>query len=566
MEQLPTIEWCWTQFHQGTRHYKEDTAHWEARCRHCVAHRVQELAEDNELEVINGQTDVARTPKELEAAALSDVSPVCGKSERMRNHLKSTKCPHAPESVKQIAQASVQNAPGMSRQQTHACAAVSHHYHPYASPTRTRTARRQGRNSGASEPPDYTSAPLASDGLLQALPTLWSPDSPEQWQFEEDLCQVFVSCNWSRRSIANGELNLFLTKYIPHAKIPDRQTLSGWVLDALYLKVEGGMKEVMNGKLGMGQCDGWKSSARSSIVLSSVTVEIELYTMGVHDISAQRKMVDNLLELMLGDMERAESEFGITFVGFCTDDGGDARAFCVRLHAKHPNLITTPCWAHQFKINLVVGECIKLKISCLKYLDPLLAIIKWFLNHSRALGLLKEAQKLTEQFKKTNRILTLILLVISRWIYHFLATRRMLVLSPAIRTLYLNDFDNLILCAGAKRDAQDTARKILTPINTGDFWANVAQTKLILEPLAIAAKCMQLPDAGLDSVILMLGNLYRIYGSSEMPTRLKNTIRKSLESAGLPSNAIGQRSTVKIGQAAGQIGQVHFDPVKAHTD
>ncbi|KAJ7060268.1 ribonuclease H-like domain-containing protein [Mycena amicta] len=277
------------------------------------------------------------------------------------------------------------------------------------------------------------------------------------------------------------------------------------------------MKEVMNGKLGMGQCDGWKSSARSSIVLSSVTVEIELYTMGVHDISAQRKMVDNLLELMLGDMERAESEFGITFVGFCTDDGGDARAFCVCLHAKHPNLITTPCWAHQ--INLVVGECIKSKISCLKCLDPLLAIIKWFLNHSRALGLLKEAQKLTEQFKKTNRILTLILLVISRWIYHFLATRRMLVLSPAIRTLYLNDFDNLILCAGAKRDAQDTARKILTPIDTGDFWANVAQTKLILEPLAIAVKCMQLPDAGLDSVILMLGNLYRIYGSSEMPTQ-----------------------------------------------
>ncbi|KAJ7049147.1 ribonuclease H-like domain-containing protein [Mycena amicta] len=356
---------------------------------------------------------------------------------------------------------------------------------------------------------------------MQALPTLWDAGSREQLEFEEDLCKVFVSCNWSWRCIGNGELVLFLTKYIPHAKIPDRRTLSGRVLDSLHVKVEDRIKEAVNKKLGMGQCDGWKSSARSSIILSSVTVEVELYTLGAHNVSAQSKTADNLLELMLADMERAESEFGITFVGFCTDDGGDARGFRVRLRVKRPKLITTPCWAHQ--VNLVVGEGFKSKIACLKCLEPLLRIIKWFLNHSRG------ARNSPNTSKKTNRILTLILPVISRWIYHFLATRRMLVLSPAMRTLYLNDYDTLISCAGAKRDAQDTAREILAPIDTADFWSNVAQTKLILEPLAIAAKCMQAPDAGLDSVVLMLGNLYRIYGSNEIPTHLRNTIRKSLE-------------------------------------
>jgi hypothetical protein len=127
------------------------------------------------------------------------------------------------------------------------------------------------------------------------------------------------------------------------------------------------------------------------------------------------------------------------------------------------------------KINLVVGEGLRLKLACFKCIEELLSIVKWFLNHSRALAMLKEAQKATENYKKTSRILVPIFPVISRWIYHFLATRRLLVLAPALRTLYLNERDTLIECAGAKRDARDTAREILAPIDRGDFWANIAQ-------------------------------------------------------------------------------------------
>ncbi|KAJ7939766.1 hypothetical protein B0H13DRAFT_1586919, partial [Mycena leptocephala] len=53
--------------------------------------------------------------------------------------------------------------------------------------------------------------------------------------------------------------------------------------------------------------------------------------------------------------------------------------------------------------------------------------------------------------------------------------------------------------------------------------------KIIFEPLATAAKCMQAPDAGLDQVLLMLGNLYRIYGATEINTRVRTCVRKSLE-------------------------------------
>lgn len=52
--------------------------------------------------------------------------------------------------------------------------------------------------------------------------------------------------------------------------------------------------------------------------------------------------------------------------------------------------------------------------------------------------------------------------------------------------------------------------------------------------MAIAAKCMQAPDAGLDQVLLMLGNLYRIYGSPKINSRVRTCVRKSLEKRWLP--------------------------------
>ncbi|KAJ7939767.1 hypothetical protein B0H13DRAFT_1566318, partial [Mycena leptocephala] len=102
-----------------------------------------------------------------------------------------------------------------------------------------------------------------------------------------------------------------------------------------------------------------------------------------------------------------------------------------------------------------------------------LAIIKWFTNHSRAIGLLADQQKLTERFEKTHRILRLIFPVVSRWIYHFLAIRRILTLSASIRILYLQHYETLIECAGAKAEAKANAEAILAPIDDGEFWKNL---------------------------------------------------------------------------------------------
>jgi hypothetical protein len=185
----------------------------------------------------------------------------------------------------------------------------------------------------------------------------------------------------------------------------------------------------------------------------------------------------------------------------------------------------------------------------MRSIDESLDIVKWFTNHSQALGLLKDEQKTGERFQATHRLRTLIFSVISRRTFHFLAVRRILTLSPPMRTLYIQHYEKLIQCAGTKRDAKEKAKEILAPIEDPQFWKNLAEyvslrtlnnitdffrVKIILEPLAIAAKCMQAPDAGPDQVLLMLGNLYRIYGSAEITARVRNCVQKSLEKRWLP--------------------------------
>ncbi|KAJ7016163.1 ribonuclease H-like domain-containing protein [Mycena alexandri] len=466
-----------------------------------MAHRAEELKEQDEKDVQAGVREYPRDAEELADQVELDVKAISGKAETMLSHLSG--CEHADPAAKATALAGSkkENRVGrnvrLSRTQTLARHAVLQHGPPL-------------NVNLQSAPVDAMTLNIPRATFTDPIPgsssqMMWDPS--KQQEFAEDLCKLFIACNVAWNSANNPELHLFFTKYLPGAKIPDRRVLSGRVLDTLVGQVENEMKAKVSGKLGMGQCDGWKSGAKASIITSSVTVEAE----AAHDVSPEKKSADNLLEIVLADIEYCETEFGISFIGYF----------------KIPRLLVPPCWGHQ--VNLIVVEVLRLKIPCMEAIDEGTDLAKWFINHSRALGLLKDHQKLTERFKITHRILTLIFPVISRWIYHFLAVRRILTLSTSVRGLYHQDPETLIACAGAKRDATERARAVLQPIENPQFWKNLAEVKIILEPLAIAAKCMQRPDAGIDQVLLMLGNLYRIYGTSTMAPRVRNCVQNSLE-------------------------------------
>ncbi|KAJ7843842.1 hypothetical protein B0H13DRAFT_1648242, partial [Mycena leptocephala] len=101
-----------------------------------------------------------------------------------------------------------------------------------------------------------------------------------------------------------------------------RRVLFGRVLDTLAVQAEADMKSDVAGKLGTGQCDGWKSNARA--YTTSVTVEGKLYAIAPHDVSPEKKSAKNLLEIVLEDMKYCEGELGIIMIGYCTGNGDDA--------------------------------------------------------------------------------------------------------------------------------------------------------------------------------------------------------------------------------------------------
>ncbi|KAJ7865814.1 hypothetical protein B0H13DRAFT_1636906, partial [Mycena leptocephala] len=62
------------------------------------------------------------------------------------------------------------------------------------------------------------------------------------------------------------------------------------------------------------------------------------YMTAAHDVPPDKKSADNLLEIVLEDRKYCEDELGIVMVGYCTDNGGDAKGMRVRLKRCRMNL------------------------------------------------------------------------------------------------------------------------------------------------------------------------------------------------------------------------------------
>ncbi|KAJ6628811.1 hypothetical protein B0H10DRAFT_2259901 [Mycena sp. CBHHK59/15] len=442
--------WGQQYFRQGKQKYRNDKSHWESRCKACIAQWVRELKQADEADVTAGVRDYIRSAEDLDTEAEQDVPAISGKLERWLSHL--SRCHSVTPEVQALAKAAAKkenpNGPNirLSCVQDAACNIM------LSLPQSDSNIHGPSRHHASSLTTLIDAMARMTLNVPHALReqhlpstrgygVMWDP--PAQDEFAQDLCKLFVACNMPWNSASNPQLNLFFSKYVPEAKIPDRHVLSGRILDSLAAQAEAGMKSNVAGRLGTGQCDGWKTNAKAAIISTSVTVEATLYMIAAHDVSPERKTADNLLQIVLEDIMYCE-EHGIIMVGYCTDNGGDARRMRVRLTRVKPKLTVPPCWGHQ--TNLVAAEVLELEIPCMLFIDESLEIIKWFTNHSHAIGLVK----------------------------------------------------------------------------------------VLLEPLAIAAKCMQAPDAGLDQVLLMLGNLYRIYSSPEINSRVRTCIWKSLEKCWLP--------------------------------
>ncbi|KAI0286480.1 hypothetical protein BC826DRAFT_906832, partial [Russula brevipes] len=119
------------------------------------------------------------------------------------------------------------------------------------------------------------------------------------------------------------------------------------------------------------------------------------------------------------------------------------------------------------QINLIVGDYFKLKRPFMKIVDEALEVVKWFNNHSYALGLLRDGMR-----TKFGYILALILPVLTRWTSHFLCVSRLLRVEFCLRAMLLDSqvVAGLRVAAGDRADAKRKAEEILKIIGRQDFW------------------------------------------------------------------------------------------------
>ena len=102
-------------------------------------------------------------------------------------------------------------------------------------------------------------------------------------------------------------------------------------------------------------------------------------------------------------------------------------------------------------------------------MDQALEVVKWFNNHGRPLGMLREVQR--DQYN--GNVLTLILPALTRWTSHYLAATRLLDLEKAIRILVLTSRGRLVEAVGNKADAIRKANEIMDLISQPSFWENL---------------------------------------------------------------------------------------------
>ncbi|KAJ7748303.1 ribonuclease H-like domain-containing protein, partial [Mycena maculata] len=299
---------------------------------------------------------------------------------------------------------------------------------------------------------------------------------------------------------------IFFAKYLPAAKLPDRRVLSGRILSGEAEKVILRTRKITEGKLTSYSEDGWMNIATTHLDMSLISVETQPFLLRTHDMTGRPKTGDELFNIMKSDFEYALNTYAVKVICVTTDDGPDGKKSRRLVREQLPWIATFECWVHQS--SLITGNYLSIKAPWMKAAKQAIEVIKWFNNHGTALDLLRSVERTT-----LGRWLALILPVVTRWVSQYCALRCLKKLERAVRACVITYEERLLVCAGRKEEQMETAAYIVEICKDNDFWKNVDRIATHIEPLAIASNILQAPTCRLNTVLLCLGNLYRIFGN-----------------------------------------------------
>jgi hypothetical protein len=101
-------------------------------------------------------------------------------------------------------------------------------------------------------------------------------NNEKQVGFEDQLLRACISAGWSFNSIMDPEVRKLFAMIAPGAIIPDRNKLSGMILQRGVAKIEGSMREGVKNEYATLQCDGWKDISKNHLIAFMFTAKREV--------------------------------------------------------------------------------------------------------------------------------------------------------------------------------------------------------------------------------------------------------------------------------------------------
>ncbi|KAJ7429946.1 ribonuclease H-like domain-containing protein [Mycena latifolia] len=515
----------WALFHQDKNLYKNDRHHHGAWCKECVKSCEERMRQDEIAAVARGaEVPPVKTQEEWEDAvkASNPRLMICGKVETMKTHAKNcTVINTSPERIvardRIVGLADAATATAKRARTASGSQPSSSNYElpspeyrfpsmppqsprfensAFPSPAGQHTplspltgfASLEAFSPDVAYSPSSAFAPSPSPSISESYASkrrrtsytqsaqapVWTAD--QQAEFGEDLCKLFVTCGWSWNAVNNPEFQLFFGKYLPSAILPDRRVLSGSTLKREADKVIGKTRLKIEEKLATYSEDGWKNVAHTHIDTSMLNVDSQAYLLRTHNMTGRPKTGDELFEIMKSDFEYAWNTYRVEIIAS----------------------------------SLMTGNYLAIKAVWMQDAKQALEVVKWFNNHGK-------------QMTIALTILHLLLPVVTRWTVHYCCLRR-------IKKTRACNPNTLRICAGRKPDQIEAAEAIIETCKRDSFWKNITRIARHLEPLAIAANVLQSPLCRLDTVLLTLGNLFRIFRNLPIEDAIvRKTLHESLE-------------------------------------
>jgi hypothetical protein len=193
-----------------------------------------------------------------------------------------------------------------------------------------------------------------------------------------------------------------------------------------------------------------------------------------------------------------------------------------------------------YKWNLIVGDLFKVKDDYVVYGDMAQELITWLCSKTHVLAMLREIQMVT-----VGKTLAVLRAVLTRWLSHYLAYRRLLELRPALELL-VTKHENQLMSTGDARSRRKT-QAALDTIKNATFWHALARYseklilkigtnalhrwKTLLEPISLMTNIHQASQAKPEHVVISFGFLHFRYSRIENDTDLtaRTAVLASLE-------------------------------------